>query len=91
MDTIVKARVNSDDKDVAVAVLKEMGMNLSDLIRMVVVQTAKTRRVPLNLELSPESLSAIQEVEEGRARKASRTVLMELPEGPPTIAKVARR
>ena len=88
MDTIVKARVNSGDKDVAVAVLKELGLNLSDLIRLAIVQTAKTKRLPVDMALSAASLSAIQEIEEGRDIKASKVVLLDLPMGAPRVAKI---
>lgn len=87
MDAIVKARVNLEDKNVAIAVLREVGMNLSDLIRMAIVQTAKTKMVPVNLTLGAESLAAIREVEEGRAIRASREIFEDLPKGAPRVAR----
>lgn len=81
VDTFVKAQVNSADKDIAAAVLKELGLNLSDLIRLVIVQTAKTKRLPVDLTLSPECLSAVLEVEERRAQRASSSIASELPSG----------
>lgn len=87
MDAIVKARVDAADKDVAAAVLKELGLNLSDLIRLAIIQTAKTKKLPIELGLTPESLSAIKEVEEGHARRVSQRARLALPDSPPPLAK----
>ena len=83
MDAVVKARVNSGDKDVAAAVLNELGLNLSDLIRMAIMQTARTKRLPVSLALSAESRSAIDEIEQGKALRASKEACLDLPSASP--------
>lgn len=83
MDAIVKARVESETKDAAVAVLKEMGLNLSDLLRMAVIQTAKNKRLPFDITLGEESLAAIKQVEAGEAIRASHVVDDDFPVGAP--------
>jgi len=78
MDTVVRARV-----DEATEVLREMGLTISDLLRIVVIKTAKTRQIPFELGLSPVNQAVIREIEEGRATKASHIVDIELPTGNP--------
>ena len=52
-DTDVRARVRSEDKEMAAAVLREMGLSISDLLRMAIVQTAKLKRLPFSNEPVP--------------------------------------
>ena len=87
-DTDVRARVALEDKEVAAAVLKEIGLTISDLLRMAIKQTAKLKRLPFENTLSEESLAAIAEVESGRAKKVSHRIELELPTGKPHIAKI---
>ena len=84
MDTVVRARVDEADKVAAAEVLREMGLTISDLLRIVVIKTAKTRQIPFELGLSPVNRAVIREIEEGRAMKASHVVDMELPVGSPS-------
>ncbi|MCL2297921.1 MAG: type II toxin-antitoxin system RelB/DinJ family antitoxin [Proteobacteria bacterium] len=83
MDTVVRARVAEADKVAAAEVLREMGLTISDLLRIVVIKTAKTKQIPFELGLSPVNQAVIREIEEGRATKASHDVDMELPTGHP--------
>jgi DNA-damage-inducible protein J len=83
MDTVVRARVDEADKAAAVEVLREMGLTISDLLRIVVIRTAKTGQIPFELGLSPVNREVIREIEEGRATKASHDVDMDLPKGSP--------
>jgi addiction module RelB/DinJ family antitoxin len=78
-DTDVRARVMRADKETAAAVLLEYGLTISDLIRMAIVQTAKLKRLPFESGLSPESLAAIKEVEEGRAQRITHLAGLALP------------
>jgi len=83
MDTVVRARVDEADKVAAAEVLREMGLTISDLLRIVVIKTAKTKQIPFELGLSPVNQTVIREIEEGRATKASYVVDMDLPVGSP--------
>ncbi len=79
MEAIVKARVNAADKEEAAAVLKALGLSLSDLLRMAIVATARDGAVPFKVGLSEENLATIREIEAGGARRVSRLVDFELP------------
>jgi len=85
-DAVVKARVDFEDKELATAVLKEIGLKVSDLIRMTLKQTAKLKRLPFSTELSQESLEAIREVESGKAQRASHLIELSLPAGAPDLS-----
>ncbi len=78
-DTDVRARVHSADKEMAVAVLEGLGLKLSDLIRMAIVQTAKLKKLPFESQLSADSLEAIKQIESGKAVRLSRIVDLDLP------------
>jgi DNA-damage-inducible protein J len=81
MDTVVRARVDAADKVAAAEVLREMGLTISDLLRIAVIRTAKTKQIPFELGLSSVNQAVIREIEEGQATKASHVVDMELPTG----------
>lgn len=90
-DTDVRARVLRVDKETAAAVLLEYGLTISDLIRMAIVQTAKLKRLPFDGALSKESLAAIKEVEEGKARRITSLAGMPLPLPSPETASGATK
>jgi len=83
MDTVVRARVDEADKAAATEELRELGLTISDLLRIVVIKTAKTKQIPFELGLNPVNQAVIREIEEGRAMKASHIVDIELPTGNP--------
>ncbi|MDR0780866.1 MAG: type II toxin-antitoxin system RelB/DinJ family antitoxin [Pseudomonadales bacterium] len=91
MDTVVRARVDEADKVAAAEVLREMGLTLSDLLRIVVVKTAKAKRIPFEIGLSPVNQAVIHEIEEGRAIKASHVTDIELPTGSPFGRRKGRK
>ncbi|MDR3526894.1 MAG: type II toxin-antitoxin system RelB/DinJ family antitoxin [Rhizomicrobium sp.] len=67
--SVVRARVNEDVKDEASAVLAEMGLTLSDLVRLTVTRVAKDRALPFEIKIpNAETRAAI---EEGRKLMAS--------------------
>ena len=67
--SVVRARVNEDVKDEASAVLAEMGLTLSDLVRLTVTRVAKDRALPFEIKVpNAETRAAI---EEGRKLMAS--------------------
>ena len=90
MDAFVKVRVDSVDKEIASSVLKELGLNLSDLIRMVIVKTAKTKKIPFEIGLSAESRQAIKEVEQGKAMRLTKMADLDLPRTPPSLSTASQ-
>ena len=80
MDAVVKARVDSEDRDAAIAVLESLGLRLSDLIRMTIVQTAKLKSLPFKNQISKASALAINEVKNGKAIRMSRVIDIEIPD-----------
>jgi addiction module RelB/DinJ family antitoxin len=84
MDTVVRARVDEADKVAAAEVLREMGLTISDLLRIAVIKTAKTKRIPFEVGLSPVNQAVIHEIAQGQAIKASRVIDIELPAGSPS-------
>jgi DNA-damage-inducible protein J len=90
MDTVVRARVDEADKLAAAEVLRAMGLTISDLLRIAVIKTAKTKQIPFEVGLSPVNQAVIDEIDDGRAIKASRTVDVELPEGSPSGKRKGR-
>jgi DNA-damage-inducible protein J len=91
MDTVVRARVDEADKAAAASVLRELGLTVSDLLRMAVIKTAKTRQIPFEIGLSAVNQAVIREIDEGRAVKASRVVDVDLPAGGPSGKRKARK
>jgi DNA-damage-inducible protein J len=79
MDTVVRARVDEADKMAAAEVLRGMGLTISDLLRIAVIKTAKTKQIPFEVGLSRVNQAVIREIEEGQAVKASHVVDVELP------------
>ena len=60
--SVVRARVNEDVKDEASAVLAEMGLTLSDLVRLTVTRVAKDRALPFEIKIpNAETRAAIEE------------------------------
>lgn len=87
MDTIVKARVTEADKLAASQVLRAMGLTLSDLLRMAVIRTAKTRQIPFEIGLNPLNQSVVDEIEAGKTAPMSQAIDLELPAGSPSCRK----
>ena len=58
----VRARIDEAIKDEAAAVLAEMGLTVSDVVRMTLTRVAKDRALPLELKMpNPETRKAMQE------------------------------
>lgn len=79
MDAIVKARVDSSDKDAAIAVLEQLGLRLSDLIRMTIIQTARLKTLPFAQTMQAENIQALDEIETGTATRMSHVIDIDLP------------
>ena len=55
-NTVVRARINEQTRDQAASVLADMGLTVSDLVRIVLTKVAKERALPF--ELTPNKLTA---------------------------------
>jgi DNA-damage-inducible protein J len=73
-DTYVRARIDAATKERAVDALAEMGLSISDAIRLLLIQVADQRRLPFAVKAPTKTTRrAIAELEAGKGRR-SRTV-----------------
>jgi DNA-damage-inducible protein J len=72
-DTVVRARIEGDVKARATEVLSEMGLSVSDAIRMLLVRVAAERALPFDARVpNTETAKAMRELDRGEgARFAS--------------------
>jgi len=65
-DTIIRARVDERTKAEAAAVLKGMGLTVSDAVRLLLVKIAKEKALPFApLEPNEETIEAIKAARRG--------------------------
>jgi len=62
--SVVRARINEDVKEEASAVLAEIGLTISDLIRLTLTRVAKDRALPFEIKIPNAKTRAA--IEEGR-------------------------
>lgn len=66
---IVRARIDSDTKDRANAALAEMGLSMSDAIRLLLLRIADERRLPFEVKVPNASTrAAMAELEAGKGK-----------------------
>ena len=71
-DTTVKARISQDVKERAVSALAKMGLNTSDLIRMVMIRVADEGKLPFDIKTpNIATKEAIEELEKGNGKAFS--------------------
>jgi DNA-damage-inducible protein J len=51
VDTVVRARVDAETKDMATKALAEMGLSVSDYIRMALVRVARDKAIPFPVKV----------------------------------------
>jgi DNA-damage-inducible protein J len=69
---IVRARIDSDLKKEASAVLSGMGLSVSDAIRLLLVRVAAEKAMPFDLRVpNAETQAAMRDVREGRVTRVS--------------------
>ena len=78
----VRARIDENLKDEAAAVLAEMGLTVSDVVRMTLTRVAKDKALPFDLKIpNAETRSAMDEsramMKAGRARFANAEDLLD--------------
>lgn len=73
-DTYVRARIDASTKERATNALADMGLSVSDAIRLLLIRVADERRLPFEVKApNKETQGAIEELEAGKGHKA-RTV-----------------
>ena len=65
-DTTVRARIDAEVKERARQVLAEMGLSVSDAIRLLLVRVAAEKAMPFEVKLpNAETVAALQEARRG--------------------------
>jgi DNA-damage-inducible protein J len=68
-DTVVRARIDGQVKERAAKVLADMGLSVSDAIRLLLVRVAAERALPFEIKVpNAETRAAISELEQGAGR-----------------------
>jgi DNA-damage-inducible protein J len=63
---VVRARIDPDLKKQATQVLEEMGLSVSDAIRLLLIRVASDRAMPFEVRApNKETVAALQEAERG--------------------------
>lgn len=69
-DTYVRARINTETKERAANALQEMGLSISDAIRLLMLRIADERRLPFDVKApNTTTKKAIAELEAGKGKK----------------------
>jgi DNA-damage-inducible protein J len=68
-DTVVRARIDGQVKEKAAKVLAEMGLSVSDAIRLLLIRVADEKALPFEIKApNAETRAAIAELEEGAGK-----------------------
>lgn len=71
-DAVVRARIPAETKDRAVEALARMGLNPSDLIRLVFLRVADEGRLPFDVEVPNRTTrKALAELEAGKGKRST--------------------
>lgn len=69
---VVQARVPGEIQDQANAIIKAMGLTVSDVVRVLMTRIATDKVVPLDLfQPNEETLQAMRDAQEGRMERTS--------------------
>ena len=70
VDTVVRARIDTDTKERATAALDAMGLSVSDAIRLLMMRIADEQRLPFSVEVpNATTRAAMAELEAGRGAR----------------------
>ena len=70
LDTVVRARIDQKTKEEAEAVLAEIGLTLSDAVRLMMIRIAREKAMPFNpLVPNEETIAAMREARAGKLVK----------------------
>jgi DNA-damage-inducible protein J len=65
-DTVVRARIDGQVKEKAAKVLADMGLSVSDAIRLLLVRVAAEKALPFEIKVpNAETRAAMAELEQG--------------------------
>ncbi len=68
-DTYVRARIDTDTKERAAEALADMGLSISDAIRLLMLRVADERRLPFDVKApSKSSRKALAEIAAGKVK-----------------------
>ena len=68
-DTVVRARIDGQVKERAAKVLADMGLSVSDAIRLLLVRVAAERALPFEIKVpNAETRAAMAEIEKGASK-----------------------
>jgi DNA-damage-inducible protein J len=71
-DSVVRARIDEKTKKQAAKVFADCGMTISDVIRIMLIRTAKEREIPFSIHIpNNKTITAMREVENGRKKGKS--------------------
>ena len=69
-DTVVRARIDSDTKARAAEALHDMGLTVSDAIRLLLLRVADEKRLPFAVQVpNAVTLKAMRELDEGKGKR----------------------
>ena len=69
-DTVVRARIDSDTKARAAEALHDMGLTVSDAIRLLLLRVADEKRLPFAVQVpNAVTLKAMKELDEGKGKR----------------------
>ncbi len=71
-DIVVRARIDGHVKEEAAHVLEQMGLSVSDAIRMMMVRIAKEKALPFDVRVpNDKTITAIEEARRGNLKPFS--------------------
>jgi DNA-damage-inducible protein J len=69
-NTYVRARIDTNTKERAAGALEEMGLSISDAIRLLMLRVADERRLPFEVKVpNAKTRKAIAELESGKGKR----------------------
>jgi DNA-damage-inducible protein J len=69
-DTVVRARIDGQIKERAAKVLAEMGLSVSDAIRLLLVRVATEKKLPFEIKApNADTEAAMAELEQGKGAR----------------------
>lgn len=69
-NTYVRARIDASTKERAAGALEEMGLSISDAIRLLMLRVADERRLPFEVKApNAKTRKAIAELESGKGKR----------------------
>ena len=68
-ETVVRVRIDAQVKERAAKVLADMGLSVSDAIRLLLIRAAAEKALPFEIKVpNPETRAAIVELENGAGK-----------------------